>query len=60
VPGISGAQGLVGPPLTQMGRRIYIASSLCSRGTSKGEDFAVCGRLHRDHASYCASSIYRN
>jgi cytochrome c oxidase assembly factor CtaG/cytochrome c2 len=28
VPGISGAQGQVGPPLTQMGRRIYIAGVL--------------------------------
>lgn len=28
VPGISGAQGLVGPPLTQIGRRIYIAGVL--------------------------------
>ena len=28
VPGIAGAQGLVGPPLTMMGRRIYIAGVL--------------------------------
>lgn len=25
IPGVSGADGLVGPPLTHMGRRIYIA-----------------------------------
>jgi cytochrome c2 len=28
VPGISGADGLVGPPLTQMARRVYIAGIL--------------------------------
>jgi cytochrome c2 len=28
VPGISGADGLVGPPLTQMARRVYIAGVL--------------------------------
>ena len=28
VPGISGAQGLVGPPLTMMGRRVYVAGVL--------------------------------
>jgi cytochrome c2 len=28
VPGIAGAQGLVGPPLDHMGRRIYIAGVL--------------------------------
>jgi cytochrome c1 len=28
IPGITGANGLVGPPLTMMGRRIYIAGVL--------------------------------
>jgi putative membrane protein len=28
VPGIAGANGLVGPPLTHMGRRVYIAGLL--------------------------------
>ncbi len=28
IPGIDGADGLVGPPLTQMGRRIFIAGVL--------------------------------
>ncbi|MEZ0168665.1 cytochrome c oxidase assembly protein [Microvirga sp. TS319] len=28
IPGITGANGLVGPPLTQMGRRIYVAGLL--------------------------------
>jgi putative membrane protein len=28
VPGIEGAEGMVGPPLTQVGRRIYIAGVL--------------------------------
>jgi cytochrome c2 len=28
IPGVSGANGLVGPPLTLMGRRIYIAGVL--------------------------------
>ena len=28
VPGIAGADGLVGPPLTKMGRRVYIAGVL--------------------------------
>jgi cytochrome c2 len=28
IPGVSGADALVGPPLTQMGRRIYVAGLL--------------------------------
>ncbi len=28
VPGVAGANGLVGPPLTHMGRRVYIAGML--------------------------------
>jgi cytochrome c2 len=32
IPGISGADGIVGPPLTQMSRRIYVAGML--RNTS--------------------------
>ena len=28
IPGVSGADGLVGPPLTRMGRRVYIAGVL--------------------------------
>ena len=28
MPGIAGADGLVGPPLTKMGRRVYIAGVL--------------------------------
>ena len=28
IPGIAGARGLVGPPLNQMGRRIYVAGLL--------------------------------